>query len=237
VRGERAECVETLRFEDVNDRAIKSLKATIEQTRWFSTYRVHHRAAVEDFRKGRAFPLDDAAHIHSPAGRLGMNTGIGDAINLAWKVRAALVSHAPNSLLESYEIERIAFARRLVRTTGQAFTIATAQGELANLVRLRVAPFVPAALRFLANQVCSTRRRRSWSRARLAGSNSRASWELCFARSRRRWSNVRSQESIREQGSLASRVRVLDQYGRAVSKPTLPPTRRRGPRACREVSA
>ena len=82
-----------------------------------------------------------------------MNTGIGDAINLAWKLKAALVCHAPNSLLDSYEIERIAFARRLVRTTDQAFTIATAQGELANLVRVRVAPVVvPAALRFEASR-------------------------------------------------------------------------------------
>src|SRR5271165_2798128 len=97
-------------------------------------------ALAEHFRKGRAFLLGDAAHIHSPAGGQGMNTGIGDAINLAWKLKAALVCHAPNSLLDSYEIERIAFARRLVRTTDQAFTIATAEGELANLIRLWVAP-------------------------------------------------------------------------------------------------
>jgi len=139
VRGERAERAETLRFEDVSDRAIKSLKVTVQQTRWFSTYRVHHRVA-EHFRKGRAFLLGDAAHIHSPAGGQGMNTGIGDAINLAWKLKAALLSGASNSLLDSYEIERIAFARRLVRTTDQAFTIATAEGELANLIRLWVAP-------------------------------------------------------------------------------------------------
>jgi 2-polyprenyl-6-methoxyphenol hydroxylase-like FAD-dependent oxidoreductase len=152
VRGERAERAETLRFEDVSDRAIKSLKVTVEQTHWFSTYRVHHRVA-EHFRKGRAFLLGDAAHIHSPAGGQGMNTGIGDAINLAWKLKAALVSQAPNSLLDSYEIERIAFARRLVRTTDQAFAVATAQGELATLVRLRIAPVViPAALRFEASR-------------------------------------------------------------------------------------
>jgi 2-polyprenyl-6-methoxyphenol hydroxylase-like FAD-dependent oxidoreductase len=152
VRGERAERAETLRFEDVSDRAIKSLKVTVEQTHWFSTYRVHHRVA-ERFSKGRAFLLGDAAHIHSPAGGQGMNTGIGDAINLAWKLKAALVNGAPDALLDSYEIERIAFARRLVRTTDQAFTIATAQGEFANLIRIWVAPVViPAALSFEASR-------------------------------------------------------------------------------------
>ena len=56
---------------------------------WFSTYRVHHRVATQ-FREGRAFLLGDAAHIHSPVGGQGMNTGIGDAVNLAWKLAAVL---------------------------------------------------------------------------------------------------------------------------------------------------
>ena len=152
VRGERAERAETLRFEDVSDRAIKSLRVKVELTHWFSTYRVHHRVA-EHFRQARAFLLGDAAHIHSPAGGQGMNTGIGDAINLAWKLKAALDGRVPDSLLDSYEIERIAFARKLVKTTDQAFTIATAPGELANLVRVWVAPVViPAALNFEASR-------------------------------------------------------------------------------------
>jgi 2-polyprenyl-6-methoxyphenol hydroxylase-like FAD-dependent oxidoreductase len=73
---------------------------------------VHHRV-TEHFRKGRAFLLGDAAHIHSPAGGQGMNTGIGDAINLAWKLAAVLGGRAPDTLLDSYEPERIAFARPL----------------------------------------------------------------------------------------------------------------------------
>jgi hypothetical protein len=152
VRGERAERAETLRFEDISDSAINSLRVKVEHTHWFSTYRVHHRVA-EHFRQARAFLLGDAAHIHSPAGGQGMNTGIGDAINLAWKLKAALDGRAPDSLLDSYEIERIAFARKLVKTTDQAFTIATAPGELANLVRVWVAPVViPAALNFEASR-------------------------------------------------------------------------------------
>jgi 2-polyprenyl-6-methoxyphenol hydroxylase-like FAD-dependent oxidoreductase len=149
VRGERAERGDELRFEDVSDRAIKNLKVTVDKTNWFSTYRVHHRVA-QRFRTGRAFLLGDAAHIHSPAGGQGMNTGIGDAINLAWKLKAAL-DGAPDVLLDSYETERIAFARRLVKTTDRAFTVATADGEFANLVRAWLAPIVlEAALSFEA---------------------------------------------------------------------------------------
>ncbi len=83
VRGERAAHAEDLRFDDVSARVIESMKVTVKAVNWFSTYRVHHRVA-EQFRQGRVFLLGDAAHIHSPAGGQGMNTGIGDAINLAW---------------------------------------------------------------------------------------------------------------------------------------------------------
>src|SRR5262249_8386009 len=110
--------------------------------------RVHHRV-TEHFRKGRAFLCGDAAHIHSPAGGQGMNTGIGDAINLAWKIKTVLAGRAPDALLDSYETERIAFARRLVKTTDRVFTIATAQGKIANIVRTRIVPTLfPALARF-----------------------------------------------------------------------------------------
>ena len=89
VRDERADHPETLKFEDVSDRAIQHLKIQVQSVNWFSTYHVHHRV-TEHFRKGRAFLLGDAAHIHSPAGGQGMNTGIGDAINLAWKLASVL---------------------------------------------------------------------------------------------------------------------------------------------------
>jgi len=141
VRDERADHPESLRFEDVSGRAIQHLKVRIETVNWFSTYRVHHRV-TEHFRKGRAFVLGDAAHIHSPAGGQGMNTGIGDAINLAWKLHAVLTERASDSLLDSFEAERIKFARRLVATTDKAFTFATADGRLAEVVRTRIAPVV-----------------------------------------------------------------------------------------------
>jgi len=141
VRDERAEHPEALRFEDVSARAIQHLKVQVEKVNWFSSYRVHHRV-TEHFRKGRAFLLGDAAHIHSPAGGQGMNTGIGDAINLAWKLHSVLMGRAPDTLLDSFEAERIRFARRLVATTDKVFTFATADGRLAEVVRTRIAPVV-----------------------------------------------------------------------------------------------
>jgi 2-polyprenyl-6-methoxyphenol hydroxylase-like FAD-dependent oxidoreductase len=148
VRDERADRADTLTFNDISDRAISHLKVRVEKVNWFSTYHVHHRV-TQHFRKGRAFLLGDAAHIHSPAGGQGMNTGIGDAINLAWKLAAVVAGHAPDNLLDSYEAERIGFARRLVATTDRIFSFATAEGRIADIMRTRVAPrVIPIAVAF-----------------------------------------------------------------------------------------
>jgi FAD binding domain len=117
----------------------------VKRVNWFSTYRVHHRVAGH-FRQGSAFLLGDAAHIHSPVGGQGMNTGIGDAVNLAWKLAAVLHGRAGVSLLDSYEPERIAFAQRLVATTDQAFTAVTSSGAIARFVRLHIVPLLLAPI-------------------------------------------------------------------------------------------
>jgi 2-polyprenyl-6-methoxyphenol hydroxylase-like FAD-dependent oxidoreductase len=130
-----------LTFDDVRGRAIENLKLNVAKVNWFSTYQVHHRVASR-FRDGRTFLLGDAAHIHSPVGGQGMNTGIGDAVNLAWKLAAVLKGDATASLLDSYESERIAFAQRLVATTDRVFTIVTKRGLLARFVRTKVAPIL-----------------------------------------------------------------------------------------------
>src|SRR5258708_22543128 len=141
-----------LSWDDVSQRVIEWMRIDVERVNWFSTYRVHHRVA-DQFRKGRAFLLGDAAHIHSPVGGQGMNTGIGDAVNLAWKIAAVVHGRADPSLLDSYEPERIAFARRLVATTDRVFTGVTSDGAGARLVRLRVVPAVaPAAFSFRATR-------------------------------------------------------------------------------------
>ncbi|MDD0977644.1 FAD-dependent monooxygenase [Pseudomonas fontis] len=139
VRDERAEHPESLRFEDVSQVAMERMKVEVTQVNWFSTYRVHHRVA-QQFRRRRAFLLGDAAHVHSPAGGQGMNTGIGDAINLAWKLASVLAEKASPELLDSYEIERMAFADKLVASTDQVFSFVTADGRLARLLRTRLAP-------------------------------------------------------------------------------------------------
>jgi len=139
VRDERAEHPESLRFEDISQRAMQHLELTVTKVNWFSTYHVHHRVAGH-FSRGRVFLLGDAAHIHSPAGGQGMNTGIGDAINLAWKLAAVRGGRADAALLATYEAERIGFAQRLVATTDRVFAFATAQGRVADLLRTRLAP-------------------------------------------------------------------------------------------------
>ena len=139
-----------LSWDDVSQRVIEWMRIEVEQIHWFSTYRVHHRVA-ERFRKGRAFLLGDAGHIHSPVGGQGMNTGIGDAVNLAWKIADVVHGRADASLLDSYEPERIAFARRLVATTDQAFKGVTSDGAIARRVRLNTVPAIaPAVFSFSA---------------------------------------------------------------------------------------
>ena len=93
------------------------------------------------------FLSGDAGHVHSPAGGQGMNTGIGDAVNLAWKLAAVLGGRADPVLLDSYEAERIPFARSLVRTTDRVFEAVVGRGVFSRLVRSVFAPFVlPLAL-------------------------------------------------------------------------------------------
>ncbi|MCW5299776.1 FAD-dependent oxidoreductase [Herbaspirillum lusitanum] len=138
---------DALNFEDVSERALREMKIKVDKVNWFSSYHVHHRVA-DRFRAGRAFIAGDAGHVHSPVGGQGMNTGIGDAINLAWKLAAVLRGEAGDSLLDSYEAERLTFARRLVQTTDRAFTLATSPGNLAKVLRTRIAPaLLPRAVR------------------------------------------------------------------------------------------
>jgi 2-polyprenyl-6-methoxyphenol hydroxylase-like FAD-dependent oxidoreductase len=130
---------------DVNKGPLEKLRIQVDRVNWFSHYRVHHRVASA-FRGGRAFLAGDAAHIHSPVGGQGMNTGIGDAINLAWKLASVLRGRANPRLLDSYEAERMPFARRLVRTTDRAFEVVVSERELAKRARADVAPQLVAAL-------------------------------------------------------------------------------------------
>ena len=131
-------------FEHVRADAHRLLGIEVEAAHWFSTYRVHHRVASA-FRAGRCFLLGDAAHLHSPVGGQGMNTGIGDAVNLGWKLGAVLRGDAPPALLDSYQPERMGFARSLVATTDRAFQTITDPGLVGRVFRGWVMPrLVPA---------------------------------------------------------------------------------------------
>jgi len=128
-------------WEDVNPRLLHEMDVTIEKLKWFSTYRVHHRVASH-FQNGRVFILGDASHIHSPLGGQGMNTGIGDAVNLAWKLGDVLKKKSGQELLATYETERISFAKQLVQTTDRAFRFISNDGKLARFVRTKLVPAI-----------------------------------------------------------------------------------------------
>ena len=132
-------------FDDVRPQVESTLGISVDQVNWFSTYRVHHRVAAR-FRHNRCLLAGDAAHVHSPAGGQGMNTGIGDAVNLAWKLAHVLQGRAQPALLDTYEDERIAFARKLVTTTDRAFQLIVAQGAGGQLLRNWLVPHVLPAL-------------------------------------------------------------------------------------------
>lgn len=111
------------------------------QVNWFSIYKLHHRM-VDKFKKGNVFLAGDAAHIHSPAGGQGMNTGLQDAYNLVWKLALVLKGQADSSLLETYNEERLPFARFLLRFTDQGFTRATSQDFLSCSIRKYLLPIL-----------------------------------------------------------------------------------------------
>jgi hypothetical protein len=110
---------------------------SFESCSWFSTYRISHRAA-ERFRDGRCFLLGDAGHIHSPMGGQGMNTGLQDAYNLAWKLALVVRGDAETAILDSYERERMPVAHRLLETTDRAFRMLVANNWFAGLLRTRI---------------------------------------------------------------------------------------------------
>jgi len=137
-------------WKHVNKSVIETLRMNIERVNWFSTYRVHHRVAAQ-FRRGRIFLAGDAAHIHTPVGGQGLNTGVGDAVNLAWKLAAVLRGRADATLLDTYEPERIAFAQKLVDTTDKVFTGVTSQKPFDRWARRNLVPFVlPRVLKIAA---------------------------------------------------------------------------------------
>lgn len=114
---------------------------------WMTNFRLHNRGAAR-YRAGRVFLAGDAAHIHSPAGAQGMNTGVQDAVNLGWKLALATTGRASPNLLDSYEPERAPVGRRVLRFTDRAFSAATSTNPLVRFIRTRLVPrLLPLAIR------------------------------------------------------------------------------------------
>ncbi len=146
VPGNVTKDIRDITYDDVADQVRRNAGLEASKLNWFSTYHVHHRVAAE-FRKGRVFLLGDAAHIHSPAGGQGMNTGIGDASNLGWKLAAALEGRAAPVLLDSYSSERMATAYRIVHSTDRMFSFQVSPSWSMRLAQRWLTPLMPALMR------------------------------------------------------------------------------------------
>ena len=122
---------------------------------WLAAFRINERK-VKDYRKGRVFLAGDAAHIHSPAGGQGMNTGMQDAFNLAWKLALVIEGSAKPALLDSYSPERTTVGDRVLKNAGRLNEAATVRNAMLQGIRNTVAkfaagfPFIPHKM---ANQL------------------------------------------------------------------------------------
>lgn len=115
--------------------------STVRGAKWTSTFHIHRRLA-QRYRQGRMLVAGDAAHVHSPIGGQGMNTGIGDAENLAWKLALVVHGHADPALLDSYEAERRPIATGVLRSTGALTGVVLGDTKLARMLRDHI--FVPS---------------------------------------------------------------------------------------------
>lgn len=128
-------------YEEIEKEIKEQAKLDLElsDVQWFSLYKVHSRR-VNKFSEGRCFLAGDAAHIHSPAGAQGMNTGIQDAYNLAWKLALVVKGIASERLLDSYNEERVANAERLLHSTDRMFELAAGSHWLMAFIRTTIFP-------------------------------------------------------------------------------------------------
>jgi len=126
---------------------------------WLSSFRTNERLAAR-FRDGRVFLAGDAAHIHSPAGGQGMNTGLQDATNLAWKLAHVLQDRGcADLLLDSYEAERRPIARHVIDAAAQKLHAAFAGNPLMRIVRdiaVTIVGHLPAVQKMLQVDLSET---------------------------------------------------------------------------------
>ncbi|MFF8379626.1 FAD-dependent oxidoreductase [Streptomyces sp. NPDC015661] len=138
---------EPVDLDEIREIARKALGTDygMHDPRWISRFHSDERQAPA-YRVGRAFLAGDAAHVHSPAGGQGMNTGLQDAANLSWKLTAALRGEAPDpeALLDSYQSERHPVGAMVLRSSGAIVRLAMAHTPLTRAARSLAARFLNA---------------------------------------------------------------------------------------------
>jgi hypothetical protein len=117
------------------------LKIKMHDPDWFSVFHSHQQFAGA-FKYKRCFMIGDAAHVFSPVGAQGMNTGMQDAYNLAWKLEMTLKGFSNETLLNSYHDERQPLARNMIKSTDRFYRMVTGNGKLDKKIRLQLAPFL-----------------------------------------------------------------------------------------------
>ncbi|MBZ4324047.1 FAD-dependent monooxygenase, partial [Streptomyces huiliensis] len=156
-RGTRLPTDAPVDLDELTDvtRALFGTDFGLHEARWTSRFHSDERQ-VPRYRDGRVFLAGDAAHVHSPAGGLGMNAGIQDAANLGWKLAAVLHGRAGDALLDSYHAERHPVGEQVLRVSGAIVRTVLLDSPVARGVRdaaARVLPFAPAVGHRLARTV------------------------------------------------------------------------------------
>ncbi|WAJ45900.1 FAD-dependent monooxygenase [Mycobacterium sp. Aquia_216] len=137
-------------LQSILDRRIGGIR--LRKSHWLTSFEIHH-ARVPAYRWGRVFLAGDAAHIHSPAGGQGMNTGMQDAFNLVWKLAAVVNGDGGDTLLDSYQAERLPVADQVITFTNRLTKVGTLSGvpRLIRNLAVRVLSHVPAIRRAMAD--------------------------------------------------------------------------------------
>ena len=141
-------------FEDIQKNFSEriAMPGEIFDAAWISTYHAHHRHA-KTFREDCCFIIGDAAHIHSPVGGQGMNTGLQDAYNLVWKLALVIQGKANDVLLDTFNTERMAVAEKLVKSTDKVFYMVASESVWMKNFRLHVLPQILCLVNFIINHV------------------------------------------------------------------------------------
>jgi 2-polyprenyl-6-methoxyphenol hydroxylase-like FAD-dependent oxidoreductase len=161
---------------------------------WLAGFRIHERK-VSDYRRGRVFLAGDAAHIHSPAGGQGMNTGMQDAWNLAWKLALVQTGRARPSLLDSYRAERGEVGETVLRQATLMTWAATLRNPIAQFCRNRVVGLLSHLSSFRINFVrYMSEMSIHYPHSPLNGESAGASWSSGLVRPGDRMTDVRLKE-------------------------------------------